>query len=247
MKLLINEQGKKKIYKDLLKTDINVNEGLIKKIDFNSDKEIIKTNVNKKFIKINPNFTDLFFNIKRQAQIITLKDAYFIAGELGLKKGFKVLDSGAGSGASASVFANIVGKTGKVVLVEKEKRFADNAQKNLQSFGFKNFKIITKNIESFKTKTIFDAVNLDMATPWKAIQTVNACLKNGGMLTIYVPNTTQAIKMFEETKNSVFKFENMCELIKRNWELKDKICRPKFKMLGHTGFILTFRKLDFKE
>ena len=45
MKLLINEQGKKKIYPELLEHDININEGLIKKIDFNSKKGIIETNI----------------------------------------------------------------------------------------------------------------------------------------------------------------------------------------------------------
>lgn len=242
MKLLINNEFKK-IYPNTILQDLNITHGIIKKKDFNSKKEIISSHTNKKFILKKADFKDLFFNIKRGPQIITYKDACFIAFQLGLMKGFNVLDCGGGSGALTCVFANMVGSKGKVVSVEKNKKFYEIINENAKLFGFKNIKIINSDLNELKIKTRFDAINFDLPNPWDFAKKANELLKNGSRLTVYVPNTTQLSKSKTVFEQNNFMLEHVFELILREWNVNELICRPKFNNLGHTGFIMCFRKL----
>jgi len=243
MKLLLNKDIKR-MYGDKINSDININQGIIKKSDFNSKKEIITTHKGVKILKINPNFRDLFFKIKRGPQIITLKDAYYIAGELGLSSGSIVLDCGGGSGSITCVFANIVGSKGKVHSIERKKDFAELIKKNVDLFGLKNVKVVNSDIKDLKIKVSFDAINLDLPNPSDALDFIKTNLKNGGMLSVYTPNTTQMTDFVNIAKEHNLILLNACELIKRDWKVDGIICHPKFNMLGHTGFILIFRKLE---
>lgn len=242
MKLLINKQ-KKKLYPDSLDSDLNTNEGIIKKADYNR-KNMIETHKGVKFLKIKPNFKDLFKKIKRGPQIITLKDAYSIISELGVMQGYKILDCGGGSGALTACFANAVGRKGLVVSVERNKKFKKIIEANMKRFNFKNVKVENLDLKDYKTKAEFDAVNLDVHNPWDYIVKVEGLMKNGACLSVYVPNTTQLTIMNKEAENSNLVLEHVYEIIKREWDVKNQVCHPKFKILGHTGFIMIYRKVN---
>jgi len=244
MKLLINEDFKK-IYPDKITNDLNISEGVIKKEEYNKIKEgLIMTHKGKNFLLKNPDFKDLMFSIKRGPQIITLKDAGFIASQLGLMQGFRVLDCGGGSGAISCFFANIVGSKGEVVSVEKNDKFFEIIKSNADLFGFKNIKVINKDLSDYSSKKLFDAINLDLPNPWDYSSKVNGLLKNGSRLTVYVPNTTQLTHSQLEFSTKGFKLEHVFELMLREWDVNDLVCHPKFDMLGHTGFVMCFRKLE---
>ncbi|MBN1924186.1 MAG: methyltransferase domain-containing protein [Nanoarchaeota archaeon] len=243
MKLLINKK-KKKLYNDSINHDINTNEGLIRKDDFNSQKEIITTHKGVSFLKLEPDFKELFHNIKRGPQIITLKDAYFISAQLGLMNKFNVLDCGGGSGALTCVFANIVGDKGRVVSVEREARFVKIIKDNVSMFKFKNVEVFEGDLNDYKSRKKFDAANLDVPNPWDYIKQIINLLKNGSALTVYVPNTTQLTVMGEKAKDSNLFLENVYEIIQREWDVYGSVCHPKFKILGHTGFVMVFKKLE---
>ncbi|PIU62310.1 hypothetical protein COS83_02595, partial [archaeon CG07_land_8_20_14_0_80_38_8] len=93
MKILIAKE-RQKIYPDKLEQDINTNEGIIRKKDYNSRKEIITTHKGIKILKINPDFHDLFNNMKRGPQIIRPEDSALIIFLLGVMEGYNVLDCG---------------------------------------------------------------------------------------------------------------------------------------------------------
>ena len=156
MKLLINNDYKR-IYPDRLEEDLNISAGIIKKNEYNGLKEgIIKTHKGKEFILAVPDFKDLLMNIKRGPQIITLKDAGFIASQLGLNENSVVLDCGGGSGSATCVFANIAKK---VVSVEKNPEFAKMIRKNAEFVGLKNVDVFNADLNDFKGGQ-FDAINL---------------------------------------------------------------------------------------
>jgi len=244
MKLLINNEYKK-LLPDQLEQDLNISEGLIKKEEYNSLKEeLIKTHKGKSFLVKKPDFKDLIMNIKRGPQIITLKDACFISSNLGLMKDFRVLDCGGGSGALSCTFANIVGSKGEVVSVERNEKFCELIKSNVELFGFKNVEIVNKDLLDYSTKKKFDAINLDLPDPWNYATKVHELLTNGSRLTVYVPNTTQLTTSQKEFSLKKFKLDYVFELILREWDVKDLVCHPKFEMLGHTGFIMCFRKME---
>jgi protein-L-isoaspartate(D-aspartate) O-methyltransferase len=61
---------------------------------------------------------------------------------LDLKEGEKVLEVGGGSGYHAAVVAEIVGKRGKVVAVERIPELAERAREILKILGYDNVKIV---------------------------------------------------------------------------------------------------------
>jgi tRNA (adenine57-N1/adenine58-N1)-methyltransferase len=218
---------------------------MIKKEEYNSVKEgLIKTHKGKAFLIKKPDFKDLLFSIKRGPQIITLKDAGFISSQLGLMNGFRVLDCGGGSGAISCFFANIAGKKGKVISVEKSDKFCKIIESNAKLFGFENIEVINRDLNEYSSKKLFDAINIDLPNPWDYSDKINQLLKNGSRLTLYLPNTTQLTRSQAEFCKKGFKLEHVFELILREWDVNDLICHPKFGMLGHTGFIMCFRKLE---
>ncbi|MDD5499927.1 MAG: methyltransferase domain-containing protein, partial [Candidatus Nanoarchaeia archaeon] len=165
MKLLINNEYRK-LLPDKLEKDINISQGIIKKNEYNKIKEgIIKTHKGSKLLIKKPDFKDLFMNIKRGPQIITLKDAGIIASSLGIMKDFMVLDCGGGSGALTCFFANITGSKGKIISIEKKPEFCKIIKKNAELFGFKNVQIINKDLDDYSQRKKFDAMNLDLPNP----------------------------------------------------------------------------------
>ncbi|MFA5333092.1 MAG: methyltransferase domain-containing protein [Candidatus Nanoarchaeia archaeon] len=244
MKLLLNDEYKK-IYSDKIDQDLNINYGLIKKEEYNSINEgLIRTHKGKSFLIKKPDFKDLLFSIKRGPQIITLKDAGFIASQLGLMQGFRVLDCGGGSGSISCFFANIVGAKGRIVSVEKNEKFCNIIKNNASLFGFENIEVINKELKEYSSRKLFDAINIDLPNPWDYSDKISSLLKNGSRLTVYVPNTTQLTLSQKEFSTKKFKLDHVFELILREWDVNDLVCHPKFDMLGHTGFIMCFRKIE---
>ena len=60
---------------------------------------------------------------------------------------------------------------------------------------------------------------------------------------VYAPNTTQLTKSEGEFTKKKFKLEHVFELMLREWDVNGQVCHPRFNMLGHTGFIMCFRKI----
>ncbi|MEM2192358.1 MAG: protein-L-isoaspartate(D-aspartate) O-methyltransferase [Candidatus Hadarchaeales archaeon] len=61
---------------------------------------------------------------------------------LDLKSGQKVLEIGAGSGYNAALLAEIVGKSGKVVTIERIPELAAFGRKNLRDTGYSHVKVV---------------------------------------------------------------------------------------------------------
>src|SRR3989338_8720801 len=105
-KVLMNKYGKRFLVKDTSK-DMHTQFGYFNKKDLKAKSGKIKTNTGKEFTIFNPFFIDLYRKIKRDAQIIPLKDIGLIVSETGVNNKSKVVDAGAGSGALACFLANI--------------------------------------------------------------------------------------------------------------------------------------------
>ncbi|MCK4370223.1 MAG: methyltransferase domain-containing protein, partial [Candidatus Lokiarchaeota archaeon] len=89
-----------------------------------------------------------------------------------------------------------------------------------------------------------DAVVLDMATPWNAIEKVLNYLKFSGTLVSFSPTIEQVKKTVSAMKNNEFIEVNTYELIKRRIQVKENATRPEVRMIGHTGYLTFGRKLD---
>ena len=88
-----------------------------------------------------------------------------------------------------------------------------------------------------------DRVVLDMLAPWECLDAVAAALAPGGLFISYVATTTQLSRVAEEIRDHGGYTEPEWESLVRGWHLEGLAVRPQHRMIGHTGFLLTTRRL----
>ena len=241
-KILITRQGSK-FYAKGLDEDLHTQYGLIKKDELKKakDGDLLKSNTNKEFFIFSPFFIDLYRKIKRDAQIIPLKDIGLIVAETGINKESKILDAGSGSGALACFLASIAKE---VVTYEIREDFIVIVESNIEFLGLKNIKIKNKNIYKEIDEKNFDAAILDVPEPWNAIDSCSKALKPGGFLVSYSPSVPQFMDFVNAVrKDERFVYLKTVEIIEREWEVEERRVRPKSKGIGHSGFLSFARKV----
>ena len=89
-----------------------------------------------------------------------------------------------------------------------------------------------------------DRVIYDMLAPWENIDIAARVLRPGGVLICYVATTTQLSKVGEAIRShGNFTEPHAWESMVRDWHLEGLAVRPEHRMIGHTGFLLTSRRL----
>ncbi|MFQ5627638.1 MAG: tRNA (adenine-N1)-methyltransferase [bacterium] len=185
--------------------------------------------------------------MRRGAQVIYPKDIATILVSADIYPGAKVVESGLGSGALTSFLLRAVGAKGKVISYEIREDFINNATKNLDTFvGLKKSHIIrAENIyEKFSDKKV-DRLILDVPEPWLAIQSAAPHLRPGAIVCSYSPTILQ-VKKFVDTLHTLTTFTRIQtqETMLREWKVDDVSVRPMLRMVAHTAFLTTARKLE---
>ena len=96
--------------------------------------------------------------------------------------------------------------------------------------------------DGIKEKNI-NLITLDLPEPWKVVEHVAKSLKVGGFLVVYLPNLNQMKMFIDSCRRTSIKVLETEELLERKWVIEDRIMRPEFQMLGHTGFLTFCRRL----
>ena len=217
--------------------DLHTQFGLVKEEDIKT-KTKTKSNKEIEFSITNPNITDLIEKIKRGPQVMLAKDIGFIIAKAGINKDSKVLEIGTGSGKTTIFLALMAKHVSSYEIREDHFRLA---QKNLKEFNFKNIKLINKDASKGIREKNFDAAVIDVQEPWTLINNVEKSLKPGSYIVSYCPSIPQISELKDSLKDS--KLISITELIQRDWDFQDKAIHPKFKILGHTGFLVLLRKI----
>jgi len=242
-KVLITRQGRK-FYAKELGQDLHTQYGYVKKEELKKAKEgdLVKSNTNKEFFIFNPSFIDLYRKIKRDAQIIPLKDIGLIIAETGINKSSKVLDAGSGSGALACFLAAIAKE---VISYEIREDFIEIVKSNIEFLKLKNIKIKNKDIYKEIDDKNIDVIILDVPEPWNAIENCAKALNPGGFLVSYSPSIPQVADFVNALrKNEHFVYLKSIEITEREWEVEERKVRPKSSGLGHSGFLSFARKVQ---
>ena len=239
-KVLLDKSGKKFLVRETGK-DLHTQFGFFPKKDLKKKNGKVKTNMGNEFSIFDAAFIDLYRKIKRDAQIIPLKDIGFIIAETGIGSKSKVVDAGAGSGALACFLANFVKE---VTTYEIREDFIEIVRANIVSLKLKNIKIKNKDIYDGIDEKNADLVVLDLPEPWKAIESAEKALKPGGFLVSYSPTIPQVIDFVDAIKkNDNFAFLKACELTEREWDVEGRKVRPRSQAIGHSGFLSFARRL----
>ena len=83
-----------------------------------------------------------------------------------------------------------------------------------------------------------------MLAPWECLDAVAGALVPGGVLICYVATATQLSRMAEAMRaDGRYTEPQAWESMVRGWHLEGLAVRPQHRMVGHTGFLLTTRRL----
>jgi tRNA (adenine57-N1/adenine58-N1)-methyltransferase len=102
----------------------------------------------------------------------------------------------------------------------------------------------TEEVAAAPNSGTFDRVVLDMLAPWENIAAAARVLVPGGLICCYVATTTQLSRVTEELRAHGSFFEPApWETLNRGWHVDGLAVRPDHRMIAHTGFLVTARRL----
>lgn len=201
------------------------------------------------YLALRPLLSDYVMSMPRGAAIIYPKDAAQILGLADIFPGATVVEAGVGSGALSLWLLRAIGAEGRLLSFERRAEFADVARGNVAGFlgalpanwevalGDLADELPARGIEA-------DRVILDMLAPWECLPAVSAALTPGGVLLCYVATVTQLSRVAEAIRaTGLYTQPESSETMIRGWHVEGLAVRPEHRMIGHTGFLLTARRL----
>jgi tRNA (adenine57-N1/adenine58-N1)-methyltransferase catalytic subunit len=188
---------------------------------------------------LKPTTNDLMMKASRESGIIYPKDAGYLILKAGIHSGSKVLEIGTGSGSLTMALAKAVQPHGKVYTFDRRTDLPQNAIKNVQRAGLSDYVSFNQRVsqEPLPEKN-FDAVILDIPTPWEEVDVVREALKGGGTLVSLNPTFNQIERMAEALRRSGFIRVESLELLEREILAREGKTRPVMRMVSHTEFLL---------
>ncbi|MEU3643802.1 tRNA (adenine-N1)-methyltransferase [Lentzea sp. HUAS TT2] len=197
------------------------------------------------FLALRPLLPDYVLSMPRGAQVIYPKDAAQICMYGDIFPGARVLEAGAGSGALSCSLLRAVGEKGSVQSYEVREDHAVHAIRNVETFFGErpgNWSITVDDVKNHEGEV--DRVILDMLSPWEVLPSIAKNLIPGGVLVVYVATTTQLSVVTEALREmTCFTEPHAWETLVRPWHVVGLAVRPEHRMIGHTAFLLTTRKL----
>jgi tRNA (adenine57-N1/adenine58-N1)-methyltransferase len=208
---------------------------------------VVHSTANSGYLAFRPLLADFVLSMPRGAQVIYPKDAAQIVGFGDVGPGMRVLEAGAGSGALTCSLLRAVGSGGSVTSYERREDFADVARGNVGAFFGEvpaNWSLRLGDLGEHPAEEVVDRVVLDMLEPWAVLPTVAAALRPGGVLIGYVATVTQLSTYVEALRaQGVWTEPHAWETLLRPWHAVGLAVRPEHRMVAHTAFLVSARRL----
>jgi tRNA (adenine57-N1/adenine58-N1)-methyltransferase catalytic subunit len=197
------------------------------------------------YLVLRPLLADYVLSMPRGAQVIYPKDASQIIMWGDIFPGARVLEAGAGSGALTCSLLRAVGPEGTVTSYEVRADHAEHAERNVTAFfGDRppNWDLRLQDLAVHEGEV--DRAVLDMLSPWEVLPVMAASVIPGGVLVVYVATTTQLSRVTEALREQQCWTEPQAwETLMRPWHVVGLAVRPEHRMVAHTAFVLTTRRL----
>lgn len=214
------------------------------------DGQVIVTPEGKQFQVLRPLLHDYVMSMPRGAAVVYPKDAGTIVQYGDIFPGARVFEAGVGSGALSMSLLSAVGENGHLISVERREEFADIARGNVDLWFGRRHPAWDVRIGdaadvlfSLEEGSV-DRVVLDMLAPWENIKAAAHALIPGGVLVLYIATVTQMSRVIEDLRASEsFTDPVAWETFQREWHVDGLAVRPEHRMVAHTGFLVTARRL----
>ncbi|MDQ1614727.1 MAG: tRNA (adenine57-N1/adenine58-N1)-methyltransferase catalytic subunit [Actinomycetota bacterium] len=199
------------------------------------------------YLAFRPLLADYVLSMPRGAAVVYPKDAGQVVHMADIFPGAHVVEAGVGSGALTMSLLRAVGDQGRVSSYERRQDFADIAKDNVETFfggPHPAWRLTVGDLVEKLEETDVDRAVLDMLAPWDCLDAVSQALVPGGVLICYVATATQLSRTAEALReHGTFTEPHAWESLVRGWHLEGLAVRPEHRMVGHTGFLLTSRRL----
>jgi len=205
------------------------------------------------YLDFRPLLAEFVVSMPRGAAVVYPKDAAQIVAMCDIFPGAHVVEAGVGSGALTCSLLRAVGPYGRVSSYERRSEFADVARKNVhQFFGapagetHPAWRLTLGDLaeELPASGEQADRVILDMLAPWECLEAAADALRPGGIVCAYVATTTQLSRFVETVRlHGGFTEPAAWESLVRDWHVEGLAVRPSHKMIGHTAFLVSARRM----
>jgi tRNA (adenine57-N1/adenine58-N1)-methyltransferase catalytic subunit len=211
---------------------------------------VVKATSGTPYLALRPLLSDYVLSMPRGAAVVYPKDAAQIVAMGDIFPGAVVLEAGAGSGALTCSLLRAAGAAGRVISYERRDDFAAVARTNVERFfggAPASWDLRVGDVAELSQRgpeTAVDRVVLDMLAPWEVLDPVSAVLRPGGVLVGYVATVTQLSRLVEGLReHGTFTEPAAWESLVRPWHVVGLAVRPEHRMVGHTAFLVSARRL----
>ncbi|MCR2825623.1 tRNA (adenine-N1)-methyltransferase [Microbacterium sp. zg.Y909] len=215
------------------------------------DGSVVTNSGGHEYLALRPLLRDFVMSMPRGAAIVYPKDAAQILAQADIFPGATVVEAGVGSGALSLWLLRAIGPAGRLVSFERREEFAEVARANVETFlggTPQNWDVVVGDLVESLPGAVepasVDRVVLDMLAPWECIDAVAEALTPGGVVLCYVATATQLSRVAEYIRGTgLYTDPEASETMVRGWHVEGLAVRPDHRMVAHTGFLLTARRL----
>ncbi|MGQ9503235.1 MAG: tRNA (adenine-N1)-methyltransferase [Anaerolineae bacterium] len=242
--LLISSRGKRFIVLLRAGDALHTHEGIIRYDEIIGQPwgRVVKTQLGKPYLVLQPSTHDLILHVRRQSQIVYPKEAGYILLKMNIHPGVRVIEAGSGSGGLTIALARAVAPFGRVYSYENRPDMQRLAIRNITQLGLQEwveFKL--KDIAEGFEETAVDALFLDVRTPWDYLPRAGQALKPGGFFGALMPTTNQVSQLIAGLEVHHFCHIEVEEIFLRAYKPVAERLRPADIMVGHTGYLVFAR------
>ncbi len=204
--------------------------------------DVIAGSTGRNFLVLRPTLGDVVLKMPRGAQVIYPKDLGAILMSADIGPGMRILEAGVGSGALSMTIL----RAGALVKgYEIREDFAERAKENVYAMLGTDvpYDVEIRDVTLGIEETDLDRILLDMPEPWKVVEHAETSLRPGGIFLAYLPTINQTQLLRETLARHAFGLCETVEVLRRTWHIENRSVRPDHRMVAHTGFLTTARRL----
>jgi tRNA (adenine57-N1/adenine58-N1)-methyltransferase len=206
----------------------------------------IETSRGERLLVLRPTLADYVLAMPRGAQVVYPKDLGLMLMLGDIYPGATVIEAGTGSGALTMALVRAVGLAGRVYSYEVRQEFQQTGARNIARYLGETPNLVLRlhDITTGIPDAPADRIVLDLPEPWRVVAPALEALRPGGIFVAYVPTTVQVQQTTSTLRASGgFAVVEIVESLLRPWNVEGQSVRPVHRMVAHTGFVITARRI----